>query len=340
MTTQAQPESPTIEAFDGSSLPGLLDADELLAVGFLRLRLHAHAHQVVSDRVRQALAALEQAGRAIHSCYRDGDDGGLPAGCHYFPTNDLAGTCRNSDGHHEGLWFAKTWDYRAGSNPGWPQAAGVARALSDVVAIFSSVAAELGRQLASHGPRRAHLGTMLSTPEHNGTVQRTMVSCGPVEGHDSRERRTRHAWHTDATLLTVLATQDFSRPRPSLSSHDQLIGLTRAGHVESLATSADEVIVLVGRYLPALLEPEEVPALRHAVVSERLSPRAVTMLRVGFDPAAPELLGEHGRPLQTRDGVDVSSGKRFYAHLAKLGGAPIFIGSPRPAQWSLVNGYR
>ena len=97
---------------------------------------------------------------------------------------------------------------------------------------------------------------------------------------------------------------------------------------------------MVGRYLPALLEPEEVPALRHAVVSERLSPRAVTMLRVGFDPAAPELLGEHGRPLQTRDGVDVSSGKRFYAHLAKLGGAPIFIGSPQPAQWSLVHGYR
>ena len=117
MTTQAQPESPTIEAFDGSSLPGLLDADELLAVGFLRLRLHAHAHQVVSDRVRQALAALEQAGHAIDGCYRDGDDGGLPAGCHYFPTNDLAGTRRNSDGHHEGLWFAKTWDYRARFEP-------------------------------------------------------------------------------------------------------------------------------------------------------------------------------------------------------------------------------
>ena len=125
MTTQAQPESPTIEAFDGSSLSGLLDVDELLAVGFLRSRLHADAHQVVSDRVRQALAALEQAGRVIDGCYRDGDDGGLPAGCHYFPTNDLAGT-RHSDGHHEGLWFAKTWDYRAGSNPGWPQAAGVA----------------------------------------------------------------------------------------------------------------------------------------------------------------------------------------------------------------------
>ena len=153
--------------------------------------------------------------------------------------------------------------------------------------------------------------------------------------HASGARDT--AWHTDATLLTVLATQDFSQPQPSLPPHDQLIGLTRAGHVESLATSADEVIVLVGRYLPALLEPEEVPALRHAVVSERLSPRAVTMLRVGFDPAAPEILGEHGRPLHTRDGVDVSSGRKFYAHLA---GAPIFIGSPPPAQWSLVDGYR
>lgn len=199
--------------------------------------------------------------------------------------------------------------------------------LAAVRDLFLGLARDLATELLTqHGTaEREYMAARLIDAAHDGTLLRTIMSPGAVTAEVPREKRTRHIWHTDATLFTILSLRDYAYPEPAVSQYDRLVMETAEGGIEAIQPAPKDVLVFAGRHLSAVLDTRTVKPLRHAVVSEGLAPRIVTMLRIGFNPQSLSLRCSSGRPLVTREGVDVSSGQAFYGHLAARQGSPLLL---------------
>ena len=294
--------------------------------GFARLTLDDTAQETLSANLRPGFLALQSL-NAFHPDYHHpGNEQGLAAGFHYFATNDPGGRVADRDGESNGLRFSRTWDLRGRSNPDWPGLARPQAMLSAVRDLFIGLAHDLAVAFRSRGGVEGdYLSGLLSEAAHDGTVLRTIMSPGASTAAVRREKKTRHIWHADATLFTMLSLRDFAHTEPAVSRYDRLIVETRDGGLKTIEPTPGDVLVFAGRHLAAALDTRPVTPLRHAVVSEQAAPRMVTMLRIGFDPAATSLQCSSGRPVTTRDGLDVSSGRAFYGHLAALRGAPLLL---------------
>lgn len=301
--------------------------DRLEECGTARLPLPDAAQDVLSANVRQGVLALQDLAAFSSDYHRPGDEHGLASGFHYFPTNDPGGRPTARDGDAGGLQFSRTWDLRGKSNPEWPALARPQSMLAAVRDLFLDLARDLATELLAHSTtERAYMAARLLDAAHDGTLLRTIISPGSVTADIPREKRTRHIWHTDATLFTILSLRDYAHPEPDVSQYDRLVAETREGGIETIQPTPEDVLIFAGRHLSAALDTKPVYPLRHAVVSEGLAPRIVTMLRIGFNPESTSLRHSSGRPLMARDGADVSSGNTFYGHLAARQGSPFFLG--------------
>lgn len=305
-------------------------AEQLAELGYARLSLSNDENERLTTLVQEAVAELRGASAFRPELHVAGDAHGLGAGYHLFPTNDPEGRASVVDGQFSGLPHTQTWDHRGGTNPDGPNVRLATAYLKEAAHILQLLASRTSRDLQSH-PEFSFAKQFLETTSHNGVVLRTNVSRG---GKTELERTaTRHIWHSDATIWTLLCLQDYAQHPAGVSSTDRLVYETKEGAVRTVEPQVGDVILFPGRHLAALMDvsPPLAP-WRHAVVSREFSERIVTMLRIGFAPDALDLRFESGRRLVTRDGHDVGSGAAFYRHLQALEGAPLILdGSPPPA---------
>jgi hypothetical protein len=303
------------------------------------------AQDVLSAKVRPGILALQNLDAFSSEYHRPGDEHGLASGFHYFATNDPDGRPTGRNGEASGLQFSRTWDLRGKSNPDWPTLVQAQSKLVAVRDLFLSLASDLATELLAHSTvEREYMAARLIDAAHDGTLLRTIISPGSVTQEIRQEKKTRHIWHTDATLFTILSLRDYAHSVPAASQYDRLVIETQEGGIEAIQPMPEDVLIFAGRHLAAALDTKPVKPLRHAVVSESLAPRIVTMLRIGFNPESTSLQCSSGRPLTTRDGTDVSSGKAFYGHLAARRGSPLLL-DEGPAQRvvlhrGVVEGYK
>lgn len=309
-------------------------ASQLAERGFARFALGADRNRRFTELIQRAMAELRDANALRPEVCVPGDVGGLGSGFHYFATNDPNGRPSTDDGQLSGLRHVQTWDHRAGTNPLRPEVGAPVATLDEAARIMGDLAAAVSRALASE-PELDFARRFLEDTDHDGVILRTNISRGNEEEgmpKKSPSTNTRHIWHTDATLWTLLCLQDFAKQPQGVSATDRLVYEAKEGRVEQVEPEAGHVVLFPGRHLAALMDVSPpLPPWRHAVVSRAYSERTVVMLRIGFDPDASELGYESGRRLVTREGVDVGSGAAFYTHLQALQGSPLILeGSPSP----------